>query len=154
MASSLTSSTVADFLLYESRERGELLTNLKLQKLLYYSQAWYLAIYNTPLFDEDFEAWIHGPVEPSQYHRFSRFRWQNITDDIVRPCFEKQVSDHLLEILDVFGSESAVALELMTHQEAPWIDARGDLPAEYSSKNIISKDSMGHFYKKMADVSK
>jgi uncharacterized phage-associated protein len=48
---------VSDFMLVEGRERGEILTNLKLQKLLYYAQPWHLALNDRPLFDEDFEAW-------------------------------------------------------------------------------------------------
>ena len=57
-------ASLANFLLVTCRESGEVLTNLKLQKLMYYSQAWHLALRDIPLFNEDFQAWVHGPVLP------------------------------------------------------------------------------------------
>lgn len=74
MSDLIIPNSVSDYLLVENRERGENLTNLKLQKLLYYAQAWHLALRNAPLFDEDFQAWVHGPVLPSQYLRFRSFQ--------------------------------------------------------------------------------
>ena len=58
----ISPNDTADFLLIECRERGDILTNLKLQKLLYYAQAWYLVLLNKPLFAEDFQAWAHGHI--------------------------------------------------------------------------------------------
>jgi len=147
-------SAVSDFLLVESRERGDLLTNLKLQKLLYYSQAWHLALQNQPLFNEDFQAWIHGPVLPSQYHRFKDAEWRALTLDVQAPTLTMSVKDHLLEIVDVFGSESAVALELMTHQEQPWIEARKGLPADAPSSAVISKATMRDYYRSLSGEDK
>ncbi len=43
---------------------GELMSNMKLQKMLYYQQGFHIAYFNTPLFDEDIEAWMYGPVVP------------------------------------------------------------------------------------------
>ena len=146
MADIVTPSNSADFLLCESRERGEILTNLKLQKLLYYAQAWHLALLDRPLFDEDFQAWVHGPVLPSQYFRFSDFKWKPILVDIAAPAIPDSVS-FLREIVDVFGTETAVSLELMTHREDPWKEARGDLPPEAVSSNRISKTTMRDFYR-------
>lgn len=139
---------VADYLLVESRERGEVLTNLKLQKLLYYAQAWFLALHGEPLFEEEFRAWVHGPVLLSQYHRLKHNQWRPIMDDVERPVdIEPRVEGHLDEILDVFGSEPATALEIMTHQERPWREARGNLPSDEPSTAIINKNTMREFYK-------
>jgi uncharacterized phage-associated protein len=151
MSDLIAPASVADFLLFQSRECGEILTNLKLQKLIYYAQAWYLALNNRSLFDEDMEAWVHGPVLPSQYHRFSAFAWKPILSDIQNPDLSKSagVADHLTEILDVFGSETAVALELMTHRETPWLEARGGLAPDAISRNKISKTSMRDYYRAM-----
>lgn len=139
---------VADFLLVESRERGEILTNLKLQKLLYYAQAWHLVLHGDPLFAEEFEAWVHGPVLPSQYFRFRDWEWRPILIDA--PCKPEGLSEaveaHLSQIVDVFGSETAVALELMTHQEDPWKDARAGLAPHEPSNNIVSKEAMRTYY--------
>lgn len=144
-----TADVVADYLLVKARERGEALTNLKLQKLLYYAQAWHLALKNRPLFDEDFEAWVHGPVLPSQYHHFKASAWMPITDPINEPDLADGVKRFLDEILDVFGVETAIALELMTHHERPWLDARGALAPDTPSNKVISRRSMQDFYRSM-----
>ena len=97
MADITIANMVADFLLCESRDRGENLTNLKLQKLLYYAQAWYLALYNVALFEEDFQAWVHGPVLYSQYCRFCDWKWRPILcEDLQKPAgLGEQVEAHL-----------------------------------------------------------
>jgi len=138
----------ADYLLVECRERGDILTNLKLQKLLYYAQAWHLVLKNKPLFAEDFQAWVHGPVLPSQYQRFKKHEWRPILDEITRPKLkEPAVANHLLEIVNVFGVETATALELMTHNEMPWKKARKGIPSDEASTAIITQESMTAFYK-------
>ncbi len=138
---------IADYLLHESGQRGENLTNLKLQKLLYYADAWNLAIKDEELFSESFKAWVHGPVLLSQYHRFKDYKWKPITEPIERPALNEELTEHLNEIIDVFGCETAVALELMTHRELPWIAARGDLPPTEPSTATILKENMKQFYR-------
>lgn len=145
----ITPSKVSDFLLLESRERGELLTNLKLQKLLFYADAWSMVLRNEELFDERFQAWIHGPVLVSQYHRFKGCQWRPISENIQKPKLPKGVPSHLRDIVDVFGTETAVALELMTHREQPWISARKDCSPTATCKNYISKEVTKAFYKAM-----
>lgn len=61
---------VADYFIWLANDSGSFISNLKLQKLVYYAQAWYLAIYGQSLFDEDFEAWVHGPIIPSLYQKY------------------------------------------------------------------------------------
>jgi len=152
MADIIAPATLSDFLLVESRERGDILTNLKLQKLLYYAQAWYLALKDRPLFQEDMQAWVHGPVLPSQYHRFKDFQWKPIVQDVARPAITVAgVEAHLNEVIDVFGTETAVALELMTHRERPWIEARGDIPMDAPSTAIIDKTVMRDYYRTLGD---
>lgn len=152
MVDLVTPPAVADFLLAESRERGEILTNLKLQKLLFYSEAWYLALNDQSLFREEFQAWVHGPVLPSQYFRFREFRWKPIVAEVQRPQIDTAgVVDHLVEVIDVFGSETAVALEMMTHRERPWLEARGNLPPTATSSAAISKQTMRDYYRALAD---
>ena len=144
-----TPDHIANFFLSTSRERGEILTNLKLQKLLYYAQAWYLAINDTSLFEEDFQAWIHGPVLLSQYHRFSSYEWRPILEEDLpfTELIDVNIIKHLNEILEVFGVETAVSLELMTHREDPWLNARVNLAPTDISQEIISKESMKKFYR-------
>ena len=141
---------IADYLLCEARERGELLSNLKLQKLLYYADAWSLALFDEELFPEAFQAWVHGPVLVSQYHRFKDYKWHPITTEIDCPELNPKLVLHLNEIIDVFGSEPAVALELMTHREKPWLDARGDTPPTEPSNAKISKAVTKEFYRSLS----
>lgn len=142
-------SLVSDFFICESRERGDLLTNLKLQKFLYYAQAWHLALKDNPLFAEDFQAWIHGPVLPSQYQRFRTFEWRPIFTEINRPRLSPDLDSFLDEVVDVFGVETATALELMTHNELPWKEARQGLAPDQPSTEIIRKESMKKFYRSL-----
>lgn len=151
MADLVAPSQAANFLLVNSRETGEVLTNLKLQKLLYYSQAWFLALNGAALFDEEFQAWVHGPVLPSQYFRFSDFRWKPIIDEVAEPNLDDRFANHLCEVLEVFGVETAVALEHMTHDEMPWKRARGTLEPHEPSKAIIRKEWMQEFYAQLAN---
>jgi uncharacterized phage-associated protein len=144
----ISPGNTADFLLIECRERGDILTNLKLQKLLYYAQAWHLAIHNKQLFAEDFQAWVHGPALPSQYQRFKKFEWRPILEEsIVLPRLDDvNVVSYLVEIVNIFGVETASSLELMTHNEKPWQDARKGIPKDQPSTAVITKQSMRLFY--------
>jgi uncharacterized phage-associated protein len=143
---------IADYLLCECRERGELLTNLKLQKLLFYAQAWHLALKDSELFSEDFQAWVHGPVLLSQYHRFKEYKWHSIAAEISKPELDPDLTGFLDEIVDIFGSETAVALEIMTHKEPPWREARGDLPPHEPCNSYISKQTMTEYYRSLSDA--
>lgn len=144
------SARLADYLILESRERGELLTPLKLQKLMFYADAWCMALFDEELTNEKFQAWVHGPVAPSQFQRFRQFQWRPITSDISAPDYSENHKIFLNEIIDVFGSESATALEIMTHQEPPWREARGDIPDDEPCTNEISKTTTKEFYSSIA----
>ncbi|WP_139975853.1 type II toxin-antitoxin system antitoxin SocA domain-containing protein [Ochrobactrum sp. CGA5] len=143
------SDLLADYLLAEMRERGEILTPLKLQKMMFYADAWHLALYDREITGEKFKAWVHGPVLISQYHRFKDFRWMPITTEIKTPEISPELKAHLDEIVEIFGSETAVALERMTHKETPWIEARGDLPDDEPCDNYISKKTTAEYYRNL-----
>jgi len=139
----------SDFLLCESRERGDILTNLKLQKLLYYAQAWHLALKDQSLFAEDFQAWVHGPVLCSQYQRFKVYEWRPILEEVLLPRLSSELKLYFKEIVDVFGCETATALELMTHNERPWKETRRGVASDQQSTAIIPKELMQEFYKSL-----
>jgi uncharacterized phage-associated protein len=149
VADLINPNSVSDFFLCESRERGDLLTNLKLQKFLYYAQAWHLALKDQSLFAEDFQAWVHGPVLPSQYQRFKSCGWHPILVEVERPRLSLHSETFLNEIVDVFGIETATALEIMTHNELPWQEARQGLAPDQPSTAIIRKESMKEFYRRL-----
>ncbi len=139
-------ATISDFFIASLHGCGDPLSNLKLQKLLYYAQAWHLAIFDTPLFDEKIEAWVHGPVVVSEYRRFKGWAWQPIMDNPTIPTLDESTEAHLQEVLDAYGSKNAYELEQLTHSEAPWKDARKGIPEDEPSNEVISHDEMKKFY--------
>lgn len=128
------------------RDSGDSITHLKLQKLLYYSQAWALVILERPLFDEDFQAWTHGPVLPSIFHEYKDYSWEAIPAPDTKVSIDEETEALLKDVLSVYGELSAKRLESITHREAPWTEARGDLPDEARCTGIISKDRMRDYY--------
>ncbi len=142
---------VADWFLSKiNSNSGDTISPLKLQKLIYYAQAWHLTAFNTPIFGEDIEAWAHGPVVPSQYHRFKHiFRDQTIDIKQIElkvPQFEEHTEELLYEVLDAYGEHSAGYLERLTHKERPWIEARGDLKPHERCSEPISHKTMIEYY--------
>ena len=122
---SVSASQVASYLLDKAdEEAGDLISNLKLQKLLYYCQGFHLAIFDKPLFDEKIIAWQHGPVVKSVYEEFSNNGRNPITTFTpIDPHKISKGSRELIdEVYDVYGQFSAWKLRDMTHEEAPWKD--------------------------------
>jgi uncharacterized phage-associated protein len=140
-----TADQIADTIIHLSRERGIEITNLKLQKLLYYAQAWHLAFTGEPLFRDEIEAWVHGPVVPSIFRRFREYRWKTI-DCPVSPLTDAQPIAHLNAVLDAYGSISATRLENLTHREKPWNVARGNIPIDQPSNAVIGRETMAEYY--------
>ncbi|MBE9098073.1 SocA family protein [filamentous cyanobacterium LEGE 07170] len=145
VGSLFTCFEVADYFIWLANETGSFISNLKLQKLVYYAQAWYLAIYEKPLFNEDFEAWIHGPVIPDLYSKYKNFGWRPIQED-VEPDLPDDIESFLEEVADEYFACDAYELEKMTHLEDPWIEARKGLPMDKPSSNVIRKPWMKEYY--------
>ena len=119
----LSCHDVADyFLAQQDEESGDTISNLKLQKLVYYAQGFHLAMYGEALFSEPIEAWIHGPVVPELYQRFKQFGSGAIAPptQIDYSKYGKQTKDLLNEVYSVYGQFSGWKLRNMTHDEAPW----------------------------------
>lgn len=146
----ISARQASDYLIAFSREVGDPLTNLKLQKLLFYAQGWFLGLYNRPLFDERIEAWPHGPVVPPIYGAFKKWGWSPIGEETALIELSKDVKIHLDEVMQVFGGFTAYTLEQMTHNEKPWIDARGSLLPDEPSTSIISQESMRAHFRQIA----
>lgn len=149
----VSADTVADFFLLQmDRNAGDTISQLKLQKLCYYAQAWHLAVFGEPLFGEPIEAWAHGPVVPSLYSRFRSYRWDAIDPSEAKTDpYEDLHSDHLelLEaVFEKYGSLTAKQLERLTHSEAPWRDAYGDTPQGRACDEEITHEAMKTFYRK------
>jgi uncharacterized phage-associated protein len=120
---------------------------MKLQKLVYYSQAWALVWTEQPLFSEEFQAWANGPVIWELYcvHR-GQFS--------VTPGFFKgdpnnlspEQRDVIDRVLGFYGGKDPQWLSTLTHLESPWVQARGNTPPGESCSEVISKESMLEYY--------
>lgn len=138
-------ATIAEWFLYYNRlmmrESGaDLISNLKLQKLLYYAQGCYLAIKNEPLFNDPIVAWDHGPVVETIYHVYKNNRSNGIQyeDDFERDI-DPETTNILEQVYDAFGQYSAWGLRNMTHRESPWLDT--------PRNGVISQESIKQYFK-------
>jgi Uncharacterized phage-associated protein len=152
-----TPSIIADwFLMKTDREAGESITHLQLQKLLYYSQAWALVLLNRPLFEEDFQAWAHGPVLRSVYDTFSGNKWSALPPPQASELssIDEKADQLLEEVYRVYGKFSGKTLEQLTHREPPWLDARGGCAPEDRCDSIIQKDAMKRYFTSVYEQAK
>lgn len=143
-------SSIFDVAKYILEKKGEL-TTMKLQKLCYYSQAWSLAWYEEPIFNEEFEAWANGPVCPQLFnlHRglFS-INYREIPDKYGADNLSSTQIDIINRVLDFYGDRDSHWLSELTHMERPWKAARekaNALPGDYCNE-IISKEEMLDYY--------
>lgn len=126
----------------------------KLQKLLYYMYAWYLANYNNELFDNSFQGWIHGPVAPTIYHKYKYVGWYDIpvTENESRMFAEfREKNQHLSELVEklveTYGHLDADQLEYLTHQEKPWIESREGLSPIEAGYVEIKKETIYSYFR-------
>ena len=129
-------------------ENEETITHMKLQKLLYYVQAWSLALLHHVMFTDRIEAWAHGPVIPNVYQTFKVFGREPIAaieqwDD---SSFNDEEKNVLRIVKKIYGNFDAPVLRKFTHSEDPWIKARHGLPDNENSNNEISNNDMRAFY--------
>jgi uncharacterized phage-associated protein len=113
------------FLTLQDEEEGDTISNLKLQKLLYYAQGYHLALFDEPLFPEKIEHWTHGPVVPVVYHEYKVYGNGALPppEDFDAESIDDRTRDFLDEIYRLFGQYSAWKLSKMTHDEPPWKEA-------------------------------
>lgn len=146
----ITCADVADYFIYLSNQTGETITNLKLQKLVYYAQAWHLANYNKKLFGENFQAWIHGPVIPELYSEYKKFGHLAIQKEIDFKKLSKKINKktltYLNEVARVYMPCGAYQLEMMTHKEDPWVNARKGCASDEKCTNVISTTEIKSYY--------
>ena len=137
---------VARYFIFRAYEDGResLMTNMKVQKLLYYTQSLYLALFDEPLFDDEIQAWRYGPVCPPAYRFYSDFEARQLPvprkDELTR--ISEEVQNLLREVWEYFGEHDAYFLSGLTHLEFPWKKARRGLPPEASSQEPILLSDM------------
>ncbi|MDR1921108.1 MAG: DUF4065 domain-containing protein [Candidatus Adiutrix sp.] len=142
---------VADYFIAKNDPReGDRMTNLRLQKLVYYAQGFCLALLNRPLFNEPIEAWRHGPVCEALYHKYKSFGSEPLDTiyktkreaaqalkSALKP-FAKDEIEVLDEVFEVYGQYTASRLRQLSHDTPPWQQAFPD--------GVISKASMKEFF--------
>lgn len=143
-----TAQQIADYIVWSAHESGSFISNLKLQKILYYVQGWHLAIFRSPLFAERFQAWIHGPVIPELYERYKKHSWRNIDEEVARPDLDAATDDFLEEVLDEYGSLDARELEYLARREEPWLLARKGIPGDEPCIEFIDEKAMETCYRR------
>ncbi len=139
----LTCKDVAEyFLSLQDEDAGDLISNLKLQKLVYYAQGCHLALYDEPLFEDRIEAWLHGPVVPSLYREYKTYGAAPIPNPGDTDCskFDDEEREFLDEVYHVYGQFSAWKLKNMTHEDGPWRVAS-------ENQEAISNRSMKAYFK-------
>lgn len=122
------------------------MTTMKLQKLVYYSQAWSLVWDEKPLFADPIEAWTNGPVIPALYKlhkgKFQVSEWPQGNAELL-DAEQKETVDAVLEY---YGGHTSQWLSELSHREAPWREARKGLEPGDPGKRTISHAAMAEYY--------
>lgn len=138
-----TAEDVAKYFIWrtnQDEEYGDNITNLKLQKLVYYAQGFHLAWYEEPLFGDQIEAWAHGPVVRPLYFKYQTYGAKPIPtpEDFDPASLDQQTKAVLEEVYSVYGQFSAWGLRNLTHEEAPWQDT--------AQNAVISEEAMKQYF--------
>ena len=132
----------------------ESMTPKKLQKILFYAYSWFLTIENESvnelenrLFENKFEAWVHGPVVVTIYQKYKDYGFWDIPKykgDLTN--FPESVISILDEVWEVYGAYSGHDLESITHREDPWKKARIGCDVFERSNHLISDTDIYKYY--------
>jgi uncharacterized phage-associated protein len=142
-ATMLSCFDVADyFLALVDEEEGDSISNLKLQKLVYYAQGFHLAMYDKPLFAEKIEAWDHGPVVPELYQKYKSYGAGNIEipAELDLSRYPDDVKELLNEVWCMYGQYSAWKLRELTHEDTPWLETHA------MGGGVISHQSLRRYF--------
>ena len=135
-----------------SGEERDPLTNLRLQKLLYYSQAWSLVIRESELFQEEICAWRHGPVVQEVYRALpdagaTAVPLESFAD---APDLEADEAAFVKSVWEAYNQYSAIKLSRMTHEETPWKKAWGGRPVDGTGNDAIQIEDLEEFFGRQA----
>ena len=144
----LLAQYIVDFL----NKKGQAVSHLKLQKLIYYIDAWHYVYFDMPMIKEDFQAWMHGPVVREVWDEFKDksvlFTPIEISSegvDLSTYLMPDQI-ELINDVLEEYGNKTAYYLECLTHSEEPWRMARRGYAPTERCEVIMSKNFMKEFY--------
>ena len=144
---------VVKYILYKCTFYGDLITNLKMQKLLYYVYVWNLIKTSQPCFKHKFQAWPNGPVNPIAYRKLSKYNASPIGEDFLElkndqdiKTLKEDLGVEFIALIDKvyekYGTKSAFQLVALTHNESPWKNA---MKQSTSIKEISDKDILKEY---------
>ena len=161
---------VAKYIGLSLTTKGLSISPLKLQKMLYYTQAWFMVFLGreNTLFKDIPQAWVNGPVYPAIYHEY-KDKADNMCDHLDSSVFYQVIAEEglakysgilgfnseLTELIEsimmLYGAMTQNRLILLTHSERPWAETRGNLPPYARSAKEIPLDLMYEYYKERHD---
>lgn len=139
---------VAGYIVEYCNKNGLNISNLRLQKLLYFIQAYFLIKFNGEriAFNDEIEAWDFGPVVPSIYHKYKRFGSGQIpfNDESYANIFSDDDKKIIEDVIEYFKEKSSIYLMNLTHGQNPWqsVYNRSDRYANLT----ITKDSIKNYF--------
>ena len=119
---------------------------LKLQKLLYLAQGYSYAFYDGPLFHDEMEGWVHGPVVREVYNIFKDYQYKCIDISYKIEKLDSEAEDVLNYVISNFSKYDSKYLENLTHNQEPWILSRMGLDPDERSDKTISKESIANYF--------
>lgn len=138
-------ASIYDVASYILEKQGPLST-MKLQKLCYYAQAWSLVWDDEALFNEEFEAWVNGPVCRPLYEKTrGLFKIKKLEDGDSSVLTNTQ-KETIKQVLEHYGEKDAQWLSRLTHMEEPWKEARTTLREDERGTAVITQASMAEYY--------
>ncbi|NES73231.1 MAG: DUF4065 domain-containing protein, partial [Okeania sp. SIO2D1] len=141
------------FLCCVDREAGDTISPLKLQKLVYYAQVWSLVLRDKPLFYQEIEAWMYGPVVRDVWNKYQDYKYRDIPAPAqLNATFAEDEIEILEEVWDNYGELSARQLTNLAQSETPWLKAREGLELAQNSTNTISHDDIKSCYHKLLET--
>ena len=132
---------VAKYVINHEHNEDRPITNLRLQKLLYFVQAKVLVETGEPCFEDEMEAWDYGPVVPAVYNEYSKYHSRPIETTDTIPLSDANVVKNIDEVIDYLGDTETFELVQITHSQTPWIVAR-----QRGRGAVISKESIKEFF--------
>lgn len=127
----------------------EPMSHKKLQKMCYYAYCWNWVLNNNRLFNEEFQAWVHGPVCPQLYAKYRGNGWRDIPKYEGDMNLPEEVENILEEVMFAYGHLNGNQLESLTHKEQPWLDARKGLgPLDASTMRLEDATIISYYSNK------
>ncbi|MDR2526260.1 MAG: DUF4065 domain-containing protein [Rickettsiales bacterium] len=132
-------------------ESGGTLSNLKLQKILYYLQGHFLANFDKPLFNDKIEAWQLGPVIPSVYEKYKDYGKKSMSADNLKfdiSNLTEQERVFIKDIFNIYNNFSAGRLVELTHDDEPY---KKVFKGIYTNNEMTQESIKDTFVKKIED---